>query len=106
MNTEGQGFLRFAVYFDDGKLQRLGGGSGSLFVLGPEPRGLRKLQAGGGAVYQDGGDWSKFWLDWARHWLVSKNRDGPQRGPMVNAKKHAMRWCWTCQVMIGSYQFR
>jgi NAD(P)-dependent dehydrogenase (short-subunit alcohol dehydrogenase family) len=29
---------------------------------GAEPRGLRKLRTSRGAVYEDGGEWSCFWL--------------------------------------------
>ena len=55
MNSHRQYFVGFGLDFDHREFQANCGGFGSLFVLGAEPRGLRELWTGRGAVHQDGG---------------------------------------------------
>src|SRR5271168_2009872 len=70
VNSERHCSVRVGFQFEDGEIHH-GGGFGGLCVLGAEPRRLRELGAGWGAVHQDGGEWDLLWLVWARHWLIS-----------------------------------
>src|SRR5271168_4919489 len=54
VNSERHCSVRVGFQFEDGEIHH-GGGFGGLCVLGAEPRRLRELGAGWGAVHQDGG---------------------------------------------------
>ena len=64
MSPGGQSPIRIAVHFDHGKLQFLRSGPNGFFVLGPEPRGLRKRRAASRAVDEDRGQGFGFAFGW------------------------------------------